>query len=562
MPLTPLGPGVWPEEVPKHLDYPQRTLYDNLRLSAQRRPAHPMLRFYGGMLDYATGHQHVLELAAYLQQRCGIKQGDRVLLCVQNSPQFVLGYYAILRADAVVVPINPMLLADELRHVVEDSGARLGIVAQDLLQNITSTQLEDVVVVTYSDYVGEASHSAAQAPEAALAARLKSSQLPDSKQRFHFWMAAVGLHLAPEPALAKPSDHALLPYSSGTTGKPKGCVHPHSTFMATTVMASVWNPTLGDETVVLASLPMFHVTGMQAGMNGPIYGGHTAVVMLRWDRAGAAAIIAQDRVTTWTCITTMAVDFLSQPGIEEVDLSSLKRIGGGGAPMPAAVAEKLKTLTGLDYIEGYGLTETAAPSHMNPVHRPKKQCAGVPTPDADSRIIDPETLQQLGPNQQGEIITCGPQVFYGYWNNPEATEKAFITLDGKRFFRTGDLGYYDDEGYFFITDRLKRMINAAGFKVWPAEIESMMYAHPAIQEACVIAALDERRGETVKAVVIKRANAQEVSADDIMAWCREHMAAYKVPRIVEFASSLPRSGAGKVLWRVLQEQENTKSRLS
>lgn len=222
--------------------------------------------------------------------------------------------------------------------------------------------------------------------------------------------------------------------------------------------------------------------------------------------------------------------------------------------MPAAVAEKLKTLTGLDYIEGYGLTETAAPSHMNPVHRPKKQCAGVPTPDADSRIIDPETLQQLGPNQQGEIITCGPQVFYGYWNNPEATEKAFITLEGKRFFRTGDLGYYDDEGYFFITDRLKRMINASGYKVWPAEVEAMMYRHPEVRDCCIVGTGDPYRGETVKAIVV-RAAGSALSADELMSWARRQMAAYKVPRFVEFVDSLPKSATGKVMWRQLQDAE-------
>jgi fatty-acyl-CoA synthase len=300
---------------------------------------------------------------------------------------------------------------------------------------------------------------------------------------------------------------------------------------------------------------MFHVTGMQANMNNAILNGHSVSLMLRWDRAGAAAIITKERVTAWTCITTMAVDFLSQPGIEQVDLSSLQRIGGGGAPMPAAVAEKLKVLTGLDYIEGYGLTETAAPSHMNPVHRPKKQCAGVCAPDTDARVIDPETFEEKARGEQGEIVTHGPQVFKGYWNNPEATRQAFIELDGKRFFRTGDLGYVDEEGYFFITDRLKRMINAAGYKVWPAEVESMLYAHPAVQEACVIASLDARRGETVKAVIVKRADAANVTADEIIEWSRSKMAAYKVPRVVQFAASLPRSGTGKVLWRVLQDQE-------
>jgi fatty-acyl-CoA synthase len=224
--------------------------------------------------------------------------------------------------------------------------------------------------------------------------------------------------------------------------------------------------------------------------------------------------------------------------------------------MPEAIGARLKALTGLEYLEGYGLTETIAPTHINPAARPKRQCAGVPIFDVDARVIDPDTLAERGPNESGEIVLNGPQVFKGYWNDPRATAEAFIELEGKRFFRTGDIGHYDDEGYFFITDRLKRMINASGFKVWPAEIESMMYAHPAIREACVIAARDERRGETVKALVVLRPEHRgRVDGEQIAAWCRERMAAYKAPRIVEIVDELPRTATGKIMWRELQERE-------
>jgi fatty-acyl-CoA synthase len=214
----------------------------------------------------------------------------------------------------------------------------------------------------------------------------------------------------------------------------------------------------------------------------------------------------------------------------------------------------------MPFIEGYGLTETAAPSHSNPAHRPKRQCAGIPFFDTDSRVIDVATLKELGPNEVGEIITHGPQVFRGYWKQEKATAEAFLLHDGKKFFRTGDLGYYDEEGYFFITDRLKRMINCSGFKVWPAEVEAMLYAHPDIQEACVIAAKDAHRGETVKAVVVLRAQAKGRTApEDIVAWARGKMAAFKAPRLVEFVDALPRTATGKVFWRGLQEAENRRS---
>ena len=224
--------------------------------------------------------------------------------------------------------------------------------------------------------------------------------------------------------------------------------------------------------------------------------------------------------------------------------------------MPAAVGERLQQLIGSPYIEGYGLTETIAPTHINPPERPKRQCLGIPIFNTDSRIIDPETLQGGAAGQVGEIVTHGPQIFHGYWRNEAATRGRFIQLDGKRFFRTGDLGYVDEDGYFFLVDRLKRMINASGYKVWPAEVEAQMYQHPAIQEACVIAAKDAHRGETVKAVVVLRATHKgKVTESEIIEWTRQNMATYKHPRVIEFVDALPKSATGKVQWRSLQEAE-------
>jgi fatty-acyl-CoA synthase len=309
-----------------------------------------------------------------------------------------------------------------------------------------------------------------------------------------------------------------------------------------------------EASVVLSALPMFHVTGMQAGMNAPIHAGATLVILSRWDRDCAGMQIERARVTNWSAITTMLVDFLSNPALRKYDLSSLLVLGGGGASMPEAVARELEKVFGLPYVEGYGLSETMAPTHINPPHRPKRQCGGIPFYNTDARVVDLNDFHELPPHQVGEIIVNGPQVFRGYWKQPEATAQAFLEHDGKRFFRTGDLGYYDEEGYFFITDRLKRMINCAGFKVWPAEVEAMLYAHPAIQEACVIGARDAYRGETVKAVIVLKD--KKATAAEIIDWAREKMAAFKVPRIVEFVDALPKTATGKILWRELQEREN------
>jgi fatty-acyl-CoA synthase len=279
--------------------------------------------------------------------------------------------------------------------------------------------------------------------------------------------------------------------------------------------------------------------------------------MTRWDRECAAMQIERAKVTSFTAITTMMVDFLANPNLSKHDISSINSLGGGGAAMPEALAKKLAATLKLEFIEGYGLSETMAPTHVNPPQRPKQQCAGIPIFDTDARVLDPETKRELGPNEVGELVMHGPQIFKGYWKQPEASAEAFLEHDGKTFFRSGDLGYYDEEGYFFITDRLKRMINASGFKVWPAEVEAMLYAHPDIREACVIGTHDPYRGESVKALVVLQVAARgRVKAEDIATWAHDHMAAFKVPRVVEFVEDLPKTATGKVFWRELQEAEN------
>jgi fatty-acyl-CoA synthase len=312
--------------------------------------------------------------------------------------------------------------------------------------------------------------------------------------------------------------------------------------------------------VGLLVVPMFHITGMTSVMHSGIYLGATLVLMPRWERELAGRLISKWQVSHWTNIPTMVIDLLASPNFDKFNLKSLVSIGGGGAAMPQAVAQRLFELYGLRYAEGYGLTETAAPSHSNPPDNPKQQCLGIPFMSTDARVVDPETLQELPVGESGEIVIHGPEVFNGYWKRPDATASAFFELDGKRFFRSGDLGRVDEDGYFFMTDRLKRMINASGFKVWPAEVEALMFKHPAIQEACIISARDSYRGETVKAVVVLRESHKgQVSEADIIAWCRDNMAVYKAPTQVQFVDVLPKSGSGKVMWRALQEAEAQKA---
>ena len=541
----------WPKGVARQLRVPRATLLDYLDTAAQRYPDKPAIAYCGTLVTYAQLRERVDALAAYLQQRMGVAPRDRVLIASQNCPQFVTAFYAVLRAGGVVVPVNPMSKAAEVRHYALDSGARVACIAQDLLPALTlgegDGELQGVLVHAYADAVD------ASASDDALPDWVTAPRAPLDDARLHGFEQAIALGLAPAALSLSPDDLAVLPYTSGTTGHPKGCMHTHATMLASLASSAVWKQ-LHVETVTLAVAPLFHMLGLQNGMNMPMFLGATAVMMPRWDPAMAARLIERHAVTVWSAPPAMVIDLFSHAEAERRDLSSLALLSGGGAAMPEAVAAMLLQRHGLSYNEGYGLTETASFLHANPPARGKRQCLGMPTQGVDSRIVDPVTFEQLPPGETGELVTRGAQVMKGYWRNPEADREAFIEIAGQRYFRTGDLASMDEEGYFFLRDRLKRMINASGYKVWPTEVENAMYEHPAIHEACVIAVPDGKRGESVKAlVVLKPAQRGLVREEEIVAWCRERMAVYKAPRVVEFLDRLPKSGTGKILWRELQE---------
>ena len=551
---------IWPKRLPRQLAVPETTLWFNLEVTATRYPDKAAYLFFGRPLSYAELRRQAEAVAGWLQS-VGVKAGERVAICMQNCPQYAAAYYGILRANAVVVPVNPMNRAEEFKHYITDPQTRVVICAADLAGIVASAnaavpeaeRVLQVLVTRYTDAMHDSVIDPDDAPPAAMDAWLRSD--PALPAGFSRWADVLELGLAPGPHTARPDDLALLPYTSGTTGLPKGCMHTHRTLMSNAVGGGQWGQA-GPEAVSLSVVPMFHVTGMMYGVVGNVYLGSTSVIVPRWDRELAGRLISKYRITHWTCIPTMIIDLFGSPNYKNFDLTSLHYLSGGGAAMPQAVAQRLQDEFGLSFAEGYGLTETAAPSHANPPERAKLQCLGIPIFGVDSRVVDPATLKEMPIGEVGEIITRGPMVFKGYWGHPQATKDAFIELDGQSFFRTGDLGRMDEEGYFFMTDRLKRMINASGFKVWPAEVEMLLYKHPAVQEACIIAARDAYRGETVKAVVVLRTEAKgKTTGEDITKWARENMAAYKVPKLVEFVDALPKSGSGKVMWRLLQDQE-------
>ncbi|HLR55106.1 MAG TPA: long-chain-fatty-acid--CoA ligase [Pseudogracilibacillus sp.] len=541
----------WLPRVPKTLTVPETTLFDNLLMTVQKYPDKVAIEYYGASMTYSKLLDEVEKLAGYLESKLNIQKGENVLLFMQNSPQFIISMFAILRIRAVVVPINPMSITSELEFFVEDGNIKHALIGQELYEKtaaplVENKVLEQPIIAAYSAYTN---------PDEALGDIPEEVQMSaEDYSNAVLWSDVMKASTKVSAYSGKSSDTAVIPYTSGTTGIPKGCIHTNKTIQANVFSAYFWM-SLTPDSVPLTTLPLFHVTGVLHSALAPILAGSKMVLLTRWDRDYAVKAIEKFRCTDWINISTMLIDFLSNPELSRYDISSLGIVGGGGAPVPEAVGRQLTELTGLEYVEGYGLSETMSHTHFNPPQRPKLQCFGVPAFDVDARVIDPSTNKELGANEEGELIVNGPQLFKGYYNRPKETEESHMTIDGKSFFRTGDIVKMDEEGYFFIVDRLKRMINASGYKVWPTEVESILFKHPAIQQACVVRKEDPKRGETVKALVILNDDYKNhVTEKEIIEWSKDQMAAYKYPRTVEFRESFPTTASGKVLWKKLQEE--------
>jgi fatty-acyl-CoA synthase len=538
-----------PRSLPPTLRTPRTTIPQNLEISTTRYPDETAIAFFGNHISYKNFSNQVDRFAAWLQDT-GIQKGDRVALYLQNAPQFLIAFYGVMRADAIVVTVNPMLKAAEAACFLNDSGARLLVCAQNLAAE------------------ARAAAQAAPTVEHILAACYADHLPTPCEYKLQDWVTAPRQHLpgitpwseidttppTPAPATATPDDPCLLLYTSGSTGGPKGALHTHATLMFSIAGLSVWHGQSAANRV-LGVPPMYQMSGLANAVLGTVYNGAMVAPVPRWERDLVARLIEREQLDYVSLAPTALIDLLASPNLDQFDLGSIRRLTAGGAPMPAEIWRRIDARLGLPFIEVYGMTE-AGTLLANPVERPKPQCLGLPFFDTDIRIVDPETLEELPPGEPGEIIAAGPQLSLGYWNRPAENAAAFIEWQGRRFYRTGDIGAFDEEGYCFMTDRLKRMINAAGFKVWPADVEATLYKHPDIAEVCVIATPDSYRGETVKALIVRRDDSV-VTEQEIIDWSHGQMAAYKRPRQVAFVAALPKSPAGKILWRELQDREKS-----
>jgi len=547
----------YPEGVRPNLDYPEISLYDFLEKSAGEFPQQAATVFMGGRLTYAGLKTQVDKLARALSD-LGVKKGDRVGLMLPNIPQQVISFYAVLRIGAVGVGINPMYTERELSHQLKDSGSEtlifLDQLAPRVLKTAPETPVKKLIATGIKDYLPFPKN---------LLYPLKAkksgqwAEIPPGSGVLDLKKLIAGSPPDPPRVEVSPVDLAMLQYTGGTTGLSKGAMLTHRNLVANVLQLNEWNQETqrGAETV-LCVLPFFHSFGMTVCMNYGIQNGASLVLIPRFELQLVLESIQKHRATLFPGTPTIYVAIISYPELKKYDLSSLKACFSGAAPLPLEVQVKFQEITGGKLVEGYGLSETSPVTHANPFDAKAEGSIGLPMPDTLCKIMDIETGEtEMPPGEIGEICVKGPQVMKGYWNKPEENSRAL--RDG--WFYTGDIGRMDQRGMTFIVDRKKDLVIAGGYNIYPREVEEVLYEHPKVQEVCVAGVPHQYRGETVKAFIVLKAG-ETATDQEVIAFCRERLAPYKVPRLVEFRPELPKTMVGKILKRVLVEEELQKQK--
>jgi long-chain acyl-CoA synthetase len=533
--------------VPQHLDYPRLPLYHLLDDSAARDPNRPAASFFGRRLSYRALKDASDRFAAALQ-RLGIAPGDRVGLLLPTSPPFIIGYFGALKAGAVVVALNPLANPQELAAQLRDSGAQTLVTIPMFLPAAAELReragLRQIIAARLADWMPF---------PIGLAMRLRESrQARAARPTAPIDFAALIAQPLPagwRPAPADPDSLAVLLYSGGTTGAAKGIMLSHFACMANAHQIRAWGQ-IGPSDRILAVLPLFHGYGMSANMNAALLAGGEIVLVPRFNAPEVLKTIQKRRPTFFTGVPTMFVAFSNLPDIERYDLSSLAGIWVGAAPLTAAIKQEFEHKTGGRMIEGYGLTESVTAIMANPYQGLHKiGSIGIPFPDVDAKIADLGDGHDLAPGELGQIVLRSPTIMLGYYNQPRATAEA---LKGD-WLQTGDIGYMDEDGYFYITDRQKDLIIVGGFNVFPREIEEVLYQHPKIKEGTVIGVPDPYAGERIKVFAVLK-DGETATEAELIAYFRERLTRYKVPSAVEFRAELPKSMIGKIMRRSLREE--------
>jgi long-chain acyl-CoA synthetase len=554
--------------VPAALTYPDQPLTWLLDEAARKYGERDALIFYGRRFTYSQLASLANRFASRLIE-LGVRPGERVAIALPNIPQFPIAFYGALKAGAVVVPTNPIYTERELQHQLNDSGATT-IVVLDLLYSRlqavrAATAVKCVIVAGVQDYLPLPLALGYRVKQQRAKQHIPSEREVKAAPNTLLFTEVIGkpdqrwyqLHALPSPA--KADDLAVLQYTGGTTGLSKGAMLTHRNLLANAMQAWAWNGLVEEGSAhetILCAAPFFHSYGLTVAMNLGILSGSTLVLMPRYNAKDAIKMIKQYHPTLFPGVPTMYQGILreieAQGGGSHSDLHSVRICISGAAPLPAELQKNFEQLSGGKLVEGYGLSETSPVTHCNPLNGPRKGI-GLPVSDTEASIQDQDTGEMLPPGQPGEICIRGPQVMQGYWNRPEET--AHILRGG--WLHTGDIGVMDEEGYFSVVDRAKDMIIASGYKIFPREVEEVLYTHPKVAEAVLVGVPDEYRGETAKAFIVLKPGKQ-ATTEEIIAFCKERLASYKVPKLVEFRTELPKTLIGKVLRRALREEEAAK----
>ncbi len=554
----------WPSGVPKSIEYPRIPLHRLLRDAAKAFGDVTATKFYGASMTYRDLDEAADRFASGLR-KIGAKKGDRIGLLLPNTPGYIIAFFGILRAGGVVVQTNPLYTPRELGELYSDAGATivvsLDIFLPNLLKAKPQTPIEHVVVADAADWLPWL-----------LSKLYPIKKKKDLKKEGHWplniprepWihrfeeLLESPPNLGGEPEVNPASDVAVLQYTGGTTGTPKGAMLTHQNLVANVLQGCAWlaDAKPGRERM-MAALPMFHVFGLTVAMLVSVRLG--AMMILHpnpREIKNVLKLVNKHRPTLFPGVPTMYVAMLNHPRLAKTDMRSIRLCLSGAAPLPLEVRRNFERVTGGKLVEGYGLSEASPITHANPLTADGlvKEGIGIPLPDTEVKLVDVETgTREMRAGESGELVVRGPQVMKGYWNKPEET--ANVLRGG--WLYTGDVARMDGDGYFTIVDRKKDMIIASGYNVYPREVEEVLFEHPAVAEAAVVGLPDAYRGETVRAFVVLKPGAT-AKAEEIVAFCKERLAPFKVPKQVEFRSELPKSLVGKVLRRTLREEDLAK----
>jgi long-chain acyl-CoA synthetase len=544
-------------EVPHSIDYPPLSLYQLFKKTAEKYKQQPAVHFMGRDLNYGALSAEVESFAAALTD-LGVKKGDRVAIHLPNSTQFPIAYFAALAIGAVVVPCNPLYVAREMEYQLKDSGAETIITLTRFYKMIKDiqpkTELKNIIVTNIKDYFpGMLSFLYTLAKEK------KEGDRVDIASGDYSFTELIKKHAGQKPPAieVKPEDRALFLYTGGTTGVSKGAVLRHSNLVANMFQVKSWCTDYEDgKEVALGVLPFFHSYGLTTVLNLGLLNGAKLVLLPRFELATVLKTIDKQKPTLFPGVPTIYVAINNAPNLEKFDIKSIRICISGAAPLPVEVQQQFEKNTGGRLVEGYGLSETSPVTHANPVYGKRKPGSiGLPMPDTEFKIVDVESGEnELPIGEVGELCLKGPQVMEGYLNMPEET--AHSIRNG--WFYTGDIAKMDEEGYTYIVDRKKDMVIAGGFNIYPRDIEEVLYTHPKIMEAAVAGIHDQYRGETIKAYCVLK-EGETMTEDEVIEYCKTNLAAYKVPKLVEFREELPKTMIGKVLRRMLREEEEKKS---